>query len=261
MTSDDLLALTIALYPFKPDEDDWNNETADIYTHMMEVTSQALPGVYYAGMEAAWAGKYPNPTIADGLRAAGFIIFECVSEAGMGIRCQNHGSHINSWGIEKEEIERALESEGIDPATMNAIWDTCEPSDDTEVRERQNERLAELLCSLTGEPMANGGLSCTTEPPTDRQCLGWLLTWAFGITGNPYLDYTDLQYEYGQMELPNWDTEEIEYALECMCEIDKIKPRISRGWEIFDQHRITILNNLTKYINDTEKAYVCTWPF
>ena len=61
MTHEELLALTNALYPFAPDEQDEMNETEGMYAEAMGVISQALPDIYYAALETAWAGAGRQP--------------------------------------------------------------------------------------------------------------------------------------------------------------------------------------------------------
>ncbi len=259
MTHEELLALTTALYPFAPDEQDEMNETAGMYTEAMEVISQALPDIYYAALEAAWTGHDANYVVVNLLQGQGFIVDECVSEAAWGVRCKFQGSYFNGLNyLDREEIADAMAQDGTDFPALEQIWAAARLDDGD--RDDKRRRLTQLLRSLTSEPELDAGLTLTADPPTDRQCLGWLLTWAFGLTGNPYLDYGQLEIDMNNVEPPIWDAAEVEYALERLMEVKAIGARIRRGWELFYQHRDAILAAITQAMTSKEANHAGAWP-
>lgn len=262
MTHEELLALTNAIYPFAPDEDAEGNETESMYAEAMTTIAEALPNVYYAALEAAWASEDANRTVTDLLRRYGFIVYECVSEVANGIQCEFLGSGFNSLNyLDENELAEEAKAYDNDFAAMQEIWAAAHLDDGHGRHPQQNPnyvRLTQLLCDLTGEPEIDSGLTLAADPPTDRQCLGWLLTWAFGLTGNPYLDYIRLEIDNNQVELPAWDKVEIECALERMAEIAAVQPRMRRGWELYHQHPTAILATITA--RATKENSNAQWP-
>ncbi|MFM7581371.1 MAG: hypothetical protein ACKO9F_01430 [Caldilinea sp.] len=259
MTHAELLALTQALYPFAPDEQNEMNETEGMYAEAMQVISQALPDIYYAALETAWAGQDANQLVVNLLQSQGFIVDDCVSEAAWGVRCEFQGSYFNGLHyLDTDELADAMAQDGIDFAVLEQIWQAARL--DGGDREHKRRRLAQLLRDLTGEPQVDAGLTRTADPPTDRQCLGWLLTGAFGLTGNPYLDYGQLEIDLNNVEPPIWDAAEVEYALERLAEVQAVGARIHRGWELFHAHRDAILAKITQAMTSKEEIDAAAWP-
>jgi hypothetical protein len=151
-----------------------------------------------------------------------------------------------------------MAQDGIDFAVLEQIWQAARL--DGGDREHKRRRLAQLLRDLTGELQVDAGLTRTADPPTDRQCLGWLLTGAFGLTGNPYLDYGQLEIDLNNVEPPIWDAAEVEYALERLAEVQAVGARIHRGWELFHAHRDAILAKITQAMTSKEEIDAAAWP-
>ena len=276
MNQTNLQTLYHWLWPFQPDERDYNGETEDViynFTNSIDTVRGGMPDLFWEMLQSGHSrtAVETNNVLLSVIGSYDFANTDSVSDLSY---C---GIQIVGYGTGFAYLERDTEGKLVAPEESShfieelntPLWQFWEflwssdvlPSKQYVPGKYEIGKLVELAHWLTGLPIPRHMWDDPPlpEPETERQALGWMIAWAISATGNESLDHlNDEIVENGYRT--EWNADELDGAVRLSEECDTIMDFIKNGCDVYMTHQTAIHANIIAILEGAT-CDACTWPF
>ena len=276
MNPTDLQTLYRWLWPFQPDERDYNSESEDVlynFTNSIDAIRGGMPDLFWEILQTGQNGSVveTNNVLLTVIGSYDFANTDSVSDL------SHCGIQIVGYGTGFSYLERDAKGDLVAPEESRhfvedlniPLWQFWEflwspdilPSKQYVPGKYEIGKLIELANWLTSMsiPRHMWDDPPLPEPETERQALGWMIAWAISATGNEALDHlNDELMENGYNT--EWNAGELEGVVKLSGECDTLMDFIRNGCDLYMAHQAAIHANIVAIMKGTN-CDACTWPF